>query len=70
MVGLKKTAIWMRSFIPTLIIPAIILIALYFISLQNYLLFHGIVELAGIAVALCIFIIVWNTRKLLSLIHI
>ncbi len=56
----------MRSFIPSLIIPAIILIALYFISLQNYLLFHGIVELAGIAVALCIFIIVWNTRKLIT----
>ena len=56
----------MRSFIPTLIIAAIILIALYFISLQNYLLFHGIVELAGIAVALCIFIIVWNTRKLIT----
>ena len=62
----SKTAIWMRSFIPSLIIPAIILIALYFISLQNYLLFHGIVELAGIAVALCIFIIVWNTRKLIT----
>jgi PAS domain S-box-containing protein len=62
----SKTAIWMRSFIPTLIIAAIILIALYFISLQNYLLFHGIVELAGIAVALCIFIIVWNTRKLIT----
>ena len=40
-----------------------ILIALYFISTVNFLLFHGIVELAGIAVAFSIFIIVWNTRR-------
>jgi PAS domain S-box-containing protein len=44
-------------------IAAIILIVLYLISLQNYILFHGIVELAGIAVAFSIFIIVWNTRR-------
>ena len=36
---------------------------LYLVSLQNYILFHGIVELAGIAVAFSIFIIVWNTRR-------
>ena len=47
-----------------LIIPLFIIIGLYLISLQNYLLFHGIVELVGIAVAFCIFIIVWNTRKI------
>jgi PAS domain S-box-containing protein len=62
----SETTTLLRSVIPSLIIPAIILIALYFISLQNYLLFHGIVELAGIAVALCIFIIVWNTRKIIT----
>jgi len=39
------------------------LIVLYLISLENYILFHGIVELAGIAVAFSIFIIVWNTRR-------
>ncbi|MDO9549692.1 MAG: MASE3 domain-containing protein [Methanoregula sp.] len=44
-------------------IVAIILMVLYLISLQNYILFHGIVELAGIAVAFSIFIIVWNTRR-------
>lgn len=43
----------------------LILIALYIISLNNYLLFHGIVELVGIAIAFSIFILVWNTRKLL-----
>ncbi|HWQ65856.1 MAG TPA: MASE3 domain-containing protein [Methanospirillum sp.] len=51
-----------------LIVPAcslFILFCLYLISLQNYLLFHGIVELAGIGVALCIFMIVWNTRTII-----
>ena len=45
------------------IVAVSILVVLYFISLQNYILFHGIVELAGIAVAFSIFIIVWNTRR-------
>ncbi|WP_394698730.1 MASE3 domain-containing protein [uncultured Methanoregula sp.] len=56
-----------RFFLPITIlsgaIAAAILIGLYLISLQNYILFHGIVELAGIAVAFSIFIIVWNTRR-------
>ncbi|MFH0966401.1 MAG: MASE3 domain-containing protein [Methanobacteriota archaeon] len=48
------------------IISLTILIGLYLISLQNYLLFHGIVELAGIAVAFCIFLIIWNTRRIIT----
>jgi PAS domain S-box-containing protein len=48
------------------VIAAAILIVLYLISLQNYLLFHSIVELAGIAVAFSIFILVWNTRKAIT----
>jgi hypothetical protein len=43
-----------------------ILAALYLISVQNFFLFHGIVELAGIAVALSIFIIIWNTRRAIT----
>jgi PAS domain S-box-containing protein len=45
-------------------IAVVILISLYIISLQNYILFHGIVELAGITVAFSIFILVWNTRSI------
>ncbi len=48
------------------IFVAVILIALYLISTVNYLLFHGIVEVAGIAVAFSIFIIIWNTRKVIT----
>ena len=44
-------------------IAAAILIVLYFISLHNYLLFHGLVEISGIAVVFSIFIIIWNTRR-------
>ena len=40
-----------------------VLILLWFISTQNFLLFHTFVEIAGIAVAFAIFIIIWNSRK-------
>lgn len=43
-----------------------VLAVLYLISGVNYLLFHGIVEIAGIAVAFTLFIIVWNTRRQVS----
>jgi PAS domain S-box-containing protein len=39
------------------------LLGLALISTTNFLLFHGIVELAGLAVSFSIFIIVWNTRR-------
>ena len=47
-------------------IALVILFALYLVSLRNYLLFHGIVELASIAIAFSIFIIVWNTRRTIT----
>ena len=40
-----------------------VLLVLWFISTQNFLLFHTFVEIAGIAVAFAIFIIIWNSRK-------
>ena len=47
------------------VLAIIIITVLILISLNNYLLFHGIVELVGIAIAFSIFILVWNTRKFL-----
>ncbi|HWQ65061.1 MAG TPA: PAS domain S-box protein, partial [Methanospirillum sp.] len=44
----------------------IVLVGLFYISLRNYLLFHGAIELAGIAVAFSIFIIIWNTRGVIN----
>jgi len=42
------------------------LIGLYCISLYNYLLFHSLAEIFSIVVACGIFIIVWNSRELLT----
>jgi PAS domain S-box-containing protein len=47
-------------------VAAIILIGLYLVSLQNYLLFHGIIETACIIVAVTIFVIIWNTRRMVT----
>ncbi len=45
------------------IILLIIVIALYYLSRINYLLFHTFVELFAAVVAITIFSIGWNTRK-------
>lgn len=41
---------------------AIVLAVLVIISQMNYLVFHSIVEIATIAIAISIFVIVWNAR--------
>ena len=38
--------------------------ALYYLSLQNYLLFHSIVEIFSIVIAFAIFAVAWNSRRL------
>nr|WP_319375904.1 MASE3 domain-containing protein [uncultured Methanoregula sp.] len=42
------------------------LIILYLFSVKDYLFFHSIIELVTIAIAFSIFIIVWNTRKVIA----
>lgn len=39
---------------------------LYITSLSGYLLFHGLVEVFSIAVAICIFMIAWNSKNKLE----
>ena len=39
---------------------ALVLPVLFRTSRENYLLFHGIVELLGVAVAWGVFLLVWN----------
>ena len=48
-----------------ILVPAIILLvgSLYLLSLYNYLLYHSLVELLAVMVALTIFVIGWHTRK-------
>ena len=48
------------------IAAATVLIGLYAISLENYLVFHTLVEFAALTVSFAIFLIVWNTRRHVS----
>ena len=45
---------------------SLILVALYLVSLKDYLLFHSLVELFSIAVAFAIFVVAWNARGFLE----
>ncbi len=45
---------------------ALIFCGLYLMSLQGYLLFHAAVELFSIAVAWDIFLLAWNSRRLMA----
>ena len=47
----------------TVFVWVLILAGLFLVSQWNFLFFHTFVELAGIAVAFSIFLIVWNTRR-------
>jgi signal transduction histidine kinase len=42
------------------------IVALFLISQNNYLLFHGIVEVFAIAIAVAIFVIAWNSRGIME----
>ena len=44
----------------------LILFGLYLSSLYNYLLFHSLAEIFSIVVACGIFIVVWNSRRILD----
>lgn len=45
------------------IIIAGVFVGLYFLSRENYLLFHGIVEIFSIIIAFSTFLFVWNSRN-------
>ncbi len=50
----------------TLFLALIVLLGLYLTSLHSFLLFHSIVEVFGILIAFCIFLIVWNSQRFLD----
>ena len=49
-----------------LVIILVLTLGLYLVSLQNYLLFHALVELFSISVAFSILILTWNARVYLD----
>lgn len=50
----------------SIVTGAAVLAGLYLISLRNYLLFHGLAEIFSIVIAVCIFVLAWNTRRLME----
>jgi len=58
--GTEPTLTYSR--VPDFALAALIFAGLYATSELNYLLFHSLVESFSIAVALCIFVLAWNTR--------
>ncbi len=54
---LRRLAPWVAA--------VVVLAGLVLLSEIDYLLFHSVVEVAGIAVAFAIFLLVWNTRAVL-----
>jgi len=55
-----------RSVIAAIAVGGLTLVALYLLGLRDYLLFHILAELLTIIVAGSIFLIVWNTRHLMT----
>jgi PAS domain S-box-containing protein len=50
----------------SIVLGVLLLVGLYLVSLQNYLLFHGLAEVFSIVIAFSIFIIAWNARRLME----
>jgi serine phosphatase RsbU (regulator of sigma subunit) len=51
---------------PHFFVGALVLVGLYLTSRYSYNLFHSIAELFSVTVAVAIFMIAWNTRRMLS----
>ena len=54
------------KYVKNILMGAFILFGLYLTSLYSYLLFHSLAEIFSIVIAFCIFIIAWNSRRLLD----
>ncbi len=49
-----------------ILLISVVLISLYLISLENYLLFHSLVEIVSIVIIAAVFLITWNSRYYLK----
>ena len=52
--------------ISTLLVGGVVLFGLYLAKLYNYLLFHTLAEIFSVVVACGIFMIAWNTRRIMD----
>ncbi len=55
-----------RVYLSSIFAGAIVLGLLYLARISSYLLFHSLAELFTITVAACIFMMVWNSRRLIE----
>ena len=58
----RKTTAWIFQ----AVVGALLMAGLFAVSRHNYLLFHSLMELIGIAVAWSVFLLVWNSRKFMG----
>jgi len=56
---------WLKPGLSTTL-TMIILFALYLLSQSNFLLFHSIAELFSVSIGLSVFLLVWNTRRMIN----
>jgi PAS domain S-box-containing protein len=54
------------TIVPILVYGALFILGLYGASLYSYLLFHSIVEVFSIVIACSIFVLAWNSRRIID----
>lgn len=62
---MEKPMVIQRKLTPFIFI-ILALSGLYYSSIYSYLLFHSLAEIFCIAIALCVFLLAWNSRKFLE----
>ena len=50
----------------SIVLGLLLLLGLWAITLQSYLIFHGLVEIISIVIAITIFVLVWNLKEYLN----
>ncbi len=60
-----RPAVPLRRYLPVLV-GTLVLVGAYLIRLQSYLLFHSLAEVFSIAVCFGVFMLAWNSRRLVQ----
>jgi len=63
---MEKHTFSINRYVTAAFLGVFLLVGLYLTSIHNYLLFHSLVELFGVIVACSIFILAWNTRRIID----
>ena len=62
----RRLYLALKAHLYSLLITVFLSVGLFLISLQNYLLFHALVELFSIVIAFTIFTLTWNARRMIN----